>query len=367
MMIEHDLPRLRKLLPGVDERKPRHGGSPPRWRERRAPHPGSDHNPATVNPPARRVIATPPLSSRNPGGFLLDTHKGETALSTTQRRARRAGTALAAGTLAASAALAQPATATAETYTPFLVGGQQPTEAYPFMGSLQYRHHPDTGERGFHTCGAALIRPDTVVTAAHCVSAPADGGGVETRDPNLLQVRIGSLNRSEGGTVALAQSITVHPDWHFAPGGDLATVHLTTPVLGVEPVRLADADAEPGAQRRVLGWGVTAGGQPAPGDSSRNPQMLRQQDAAVLADERCGPGQPLGLDPSTERCVSDSAGDEISGLCYGDSGGPMLRRDEHGRWELEGIASRGLAEPDCGTAPAIATDATAYRSWLATH
>ncbi|MEU1409724.1 trypsin-like serine protease, partial [Streptomyces sp. NPDC005728] len=47
-----------------------------------------------------------------------------------------------------------------------IVGGQQATEDYPFMGSLQSDYWGP-----YHKCGAVLIDSTTMLTAEHCVTA----------------------------------------------------------------------------------------------------------------------------------------------------------------------------------------------------
>ncbi|MBB3050624.1 secreted trypsin-like serine protease [Prauserella isguenensis] len=237
---------------------------------------------------------------------------------------------------------------------PDLVGGTPAGETYPFMASLQ--------DRGEHVCGAALLRPEWLVTAAHCVQ----GAGGEAQDPAVLRARIGSTDRTKGGEVADAAEVVVHPSYQY-PGstGDLALVRLSAPV-SAQPVEIAGADApsdaaapegpaptEPGTPTRLLGWGQTC---PENG-CGEAPVTLQQVDTQVVDGERCA----AGFDAASEVCTGNPDG---AGACYGDSGGPQLVRAGE-RWRLVGMSSRsGNNKPVCGTSPSIYTSATAYAPWI---
>ncbi|NYH80186.1 secreted trypsin-like serine protease [Actinopolyspora biskrensis] len=209
-----------------------------------------------------------------------------------------------------------------------IVGGHDATEQYSFMASLQ--------SGGRHLCGATLIEPDALVTAAHCVS----GGGSYT-------VRVGSTDHSGGGEQASVTEVSTHPS------SDLAVLRLGGSVRA-EPIDIAAEAGSPGTATRLLGWGQTC---PERGGCGA-PRTLQELDTSVVADNECS-----GIDGSTEICTDNPGGD--SGACYGDSGGPQIKGTT-GSWKLIGATSRaGNDSPTCATAPSIYTDVTAHSDWIA--
>ncbi|GAA1196999.1 serine protease [Prauserella alba] len=240
---------------------------------------------------------------------------------------------------------------------PDLVGGTPADQTYPFMASLQ--------EKGEHVCGAALVRPTWLVTAAHCVHEPGGQDGA-SQDPGPLTARIGSNDRTSGGEVAEAAEVVVHPSFEY-PGstGDIALIRLGEPA-SARPIDLATADdqpdnppsgdgapTDPGTATRLLGWGQTC---PENG-CGEAPVTLQQVDTQVVDDERCG----AGFDAASEVCTDNPDG---AGACYGDSGGPQLVRAGE-RWRLVGMSSRaGNNDPVCGSGPSIYTSAPAYTEWI---
>lgn len=244
-------------------------------------------------------------------------------------------------TLGACALMATAVPSAAAGGQPFIVGGHDATEEYPFMVSLQ------TAE-GQHSCGASLIEQDWAVTAAHCVQGDS-----------VQQVRVGSADRTAGGTVAGISEKIVHPEFDitdFGNGYDIALLKLDQQVPQ-EPIRIADDAGQPGTPTRIIGWGATCD------ESQQCPQppvQLQELGTELVPADRCDP-----ISADRELCIDSPT--EGAQSCYGDSGGPQLK-GKPGEWELIGATSRdGDEDPACGTGTGIYTDVTAHQDWIRQH
>lgn len=106
-------------------------------------------------------------------------------------------------------------------------------------------------------CTGALVLPDVVVTAAHCLYVPRTGA---TRLPSNTHFVAGyRLRKHEGHR--LATEFTVHPRFALedraeaeSVGADLALVRLEKPLAGLKPFHVA-AGIEPGDEVTIVSYG----------------------------------------------------------------------------------------------------------------
>ena len=201
------------------------------------------------------------------------------------------------------------------------------------------------GSRG-NFCSGALIAPDLVLTAAHCVPLGADYKIVDydaKPQPQLRDLRRVALHPQYD-----ARGIAAH-----RASADIALLQLAAPLRG-RPVLSTAAPVEPiapGQEFWVLGAGVTVRGDGSSGGKVRA--------AALVSTSQPGRLQIRLVDPATNNHRPGL------GACTGDSGAPVLQQ-QGTDLSVVGVVSWSTGPGNsagCGGLTGV-TPLTLYRDWI---
>ncbi|MEU6081686.1 serine protease [Streptomyces sp. NPDC047108] len=245
--------------------------------------------------------------------------------------------ALALTSAAVALPLAAPAPAAADGV---IIGGRPvPVSESPWAVALGSRQQFGSSRSG-QFCGAVVVAPTKVLTAAHCMSRDVLGTDRSAvRDLRVIADR-DDLRDEKGREIAVSD-IWVNPQYNaITNAGDVAVLTLSQPLSRSHVIPMAqasDSAYKAGTTATVFGWGDTTG-------RATYTSRLHAAQVRVLEDSVCERAYPGTLDGRYEAdsmvCAGQSGGGRDA--CQGDSGGPLVAR---GR--LIGLVSWGSG---CGEA-----------------
>jgi hypothetical protein len=242
-----------------------------------------------------------------------------------------------------------------------LKGTTDTANRYANVGVLQLNVNGEWSD----FCSGTLVRPDVVLTAAHCtdflIEEGPDGFG-----PDDLRISFDPEGDAPHYTV---DHIVVHPDWLTAAPGrgnskklylappheDIALVFLDTAVAGVTPAPIADAGYLAGLDLTsetftVVGYGIDdfiTGSILANHPVVLVDGVRSYRDVSVITEHDAFPDRFLKITQS---------------VCFGDSGGPLFHEDT-----VVGIAAWTFSMNCSGPNLEYRVDSTAAQTFLETN
>ncbi|KAK9499745.1 hypothetical protein O3M35_002730 [Rhynocoris fuscipes] len=220
---------------------------------------------------------------------------------------------------------------------------------FPWMVHLSVRFETDQGSFDA-TCGASIVTPRHIITAAHCVSA----SGRVMRPENIEMI----LGKHDS-TKPTGKEVTVNAEKVFVPKlflergldyHDFAVIFTKQTIefndiigpICIEPTELPVTNR----QAVIMGWGLT--------EESRYTNYLRKAKVRVMDLNVCRNENTHDWDVCSAT--------EPRSFCSGDSGGPVVWLDkETNRYTQLSLVSRGLC---IGKRPSISTKVAYFYGYL---
>uniref|UniRef100_UPI00358F9E8C uncharacterized protein n=1 Tax=Myxine glutinosa TaxID=7769 RepID=UPI00358F9E8C len=129
-------------------------------------------------------------------------------------------------------------------------GSDAPAGSWPWIASLQYKNN--------HICGANLIAPGWLLTAAHCVL-----GREKLLENWVAYLGLIDLFNTDASDVVMATAVAIYSHPHYdsrCMDSDVALIQLAQPLnmtKYIQPICLAEEDQsfKPGFMCHIAGWG----------------------------------------------------------------------------------------------------------------
>lgn len=196
----------------------------------------------------------------------------------------------------------------------------------------------------YTSCGGILIHQKYVLTNTYCI-----------KESHMWTVTVGTINKTSGGVQYKIKRKIIQSTSETEAIGLLELTEAVQITDYIRPVCLPSKPWLPDMECFSTGWGMS--------ESSNYPYYLKKIKVHLLSQDHC-----ISHFADISRTFLCANNDRYSLGCLADIGGPLVCRNDHGHWEVIGVASMDKIYCDPNSFNTI-TYIDVYRSlkWILQH
>lgn len=247
--------------------------------------------------------------------------------------------------------------------TAYIIGGKPaPLTQPPFFARVILHR---TGEAQFNNlCGGSIINDRYIMTAAHCLGDDVFTDGWTIDDLRIL-VKNPTMNDVYLEEFKDVRSFIVHPDYDETNLwiNDIALIELSYPITdNVQSITLPQdfGDYSNEAVYQIFGLGQTST------SNTNEPSRLLWAEVEPLTDTQCS-SMISDFNTQESLCATGVTNQAYTGICSGDSGGPLTYQDSNAQYQQIGIISYGSSICESPRVPSVFTEVLNYTTWIEAH